>query len=143
MTFIYEACLEEFLDNPPACLDVVVVQCDIRVLHIGHICHTVTHLLPHVCVCEYGLPALFVEFFDAVFFDVLLAGHFELLFDFDFNRQSVSIPACLTVHLITLHCLVTVYGVLEGSCHYVMYARFAVGRRRTFIEVERRHTLSC
>ena len=71
------------------------------------------------------------------------AGHFELLFDFDFNRQSVSIPACLTVHLIALHCLVTVYGILEGSCHYVMYARFAVGRRRTFIEVKCRHTLSC
>ena len=102
---------------------VVVVQRDIWVIQVDEISHPLRHLAPHAFVCEYGFPALFVEFFDAVFFDVLFAGHVQLFFDFDFYRKSVSIPACLSRYFISLHGLVTAHGVLQRSGDHVMYTR--------------------
>ena len=54
----------------------------------------------------------------------------------------MGIPAGFSVDLIALHSLVAAHGILESPGHYVMDSRLAVGRRRAFIEYERRFSLS-
>ena len=108
VTFVNQSSLEEFLDNPPACLDVIVVQSNVRIIHIYHVSHSLGHFFPHSLVGENRLSALLVEFSNAVLLYVLLAFNSQLLLNFDFNREPVSIPSGLSVYLEALHCLVTV-----------------------------------
>ena len=136
MSFVYHIGLEEFLDYPPKRLNIIVIESDVWVIKIYQISHSLGHLSPHAFICEYGLLTLFIEFFDTVFFNILLAAHIELLFHFYLYWKSVSIPACFTLYRISLHGLVTAYGVLQRSCDDVMYSRSAVGSRRSFIEYE-------
>ena len=143
VSFVDHACLEEFLDDPPEGFYVVVVQRDVWMIQVDEVSHPLGHVAPHAFVREYGFSALFVEFFDTVFFDVLFAGHAQLFFDFDFYRKSVSIPACFSRNFITLHGLVAAHGVLQRSGDHVMDTRLAVSRWRSFIKDEWRHTLSC
>ena len=142
VSLVYESPVEGGLYDPPSGLDVVVLERDVRVLHVGKISHLLRHVSPHLSVFEYGFAALFVEFLYSVFLDVLLSGKAQLLFDFDLYRKSVSIPASLALYLETLHGLVSVYRVLEGPCHHVVDARLAVRSRRSFIENKRRSSLS-
>ena len=129
---------EELLQDPPFCLDVVVVQRDIGMIHIRHVPHPLTHIAPHSGISEDGLSALLVEFPDSVALDVLFAVESQLLLDFNLHRKAVGIPACLSVDLKSLHRLVAVNRVLQRSSHHVMDARFAVGSRRPLIEDELR-----
>ena len=54
----------------------------------------------------------------------------------------MGIPAALSLHLIALHGLVAVDGILERSCHHVVDARLAVRCRRSFIEYKGRRALA-
>ena len=134
--------IEGFFEDPPAGFDIVVVQRDIRVIHVSHICHAVGHLRPHIRVGKNRFAAFFVEFLDAVSFDILLAGESELFFHFDLDRKAMGIPAALSLYLIALHGLVAVDGILERSCHHVVDARLAVRCRRSFIEYKGRRALA-
>ena len=73
MPLINKACLKELFQDPPSCLDIVIVKRDIWVVHVSHIGHALTHLTPESCVFEYRFTALLIEFFDAVFLDILLS----------------------------------------------------------------------
>ena len=103
VAFIYQSGLEELVDYPPACFDVIVIKCYIRIIQINHESHALAHLLPHVLVGENRGLALFVEFCNSVFFNLLLAFNAQLLLNFDFNRKTVGIPACFSVYLVALH----------------------------------------
>ena len=61
------------LQHPPAGLDVVVVQGDVRVFHVDPVADAGGHGLPLFHVAENALAAFLVELFDAVFFYVPLA----------------------------------------------------------------------
>ena len=52
------------------------------------------------------------------------------------NGESVSIPASLARHLKTVHCLISVEGVLDCTGEHVVDARVSVRRRRTLEEDE-------
>jgi hypothetical protein len=52
------------------------------------------------------------------------------------DGQAVCIPACLARHVVAAHRLVAREDVLEGACQHVMYAGFAVRRRRALVETE-------
>ncbi len=136
MTFIDETCLEELINDPPYGLDVIIVKSDVRIIHVSHVTHALTHISPHIRVCENRITAFLVEFLDSIFFYILLAVHSQLLLDFDFNRKSVGIPAGFPVYLISHHCLISADGILQSPCHYMMDTRLAVGRRRSFIKDE-------
>ncbi len=139
VSFIDESFFEELVQDPPGGFDVVIVQSDIGVFQVYQITHSLGHLSPLSFVSEDGFPALFIEFRDAVFFDLRLGGDPQLLFHFDLYRQSVGVPTGLPLDLITLHGLVSQDGVLQGPGHNVVDARLAVGSRRSFIEHEGRH----
>ncbi len=142
MPLIDQPGLEEFLKDPPACLNIVVIQGDIWVIHIDEIAHAPGHLTPLLFIGEYGLPALLIEFTNSVFLNILLSVHVQLFFYLDLHGKSVGIPTGLPLYHITLHGLVTQHGVFQRPCHDVMNARTAVGRRRSFIEQEGRSSFS-
>ena len=136
ISFVDKSLVEGVLDDPPACFDVVVLVCDVRIVHVGEISHLVRHVCPHLCVLEYGFTALLIELSDTVLLDILLAAESQLLLYFDLYRKSVSVPAAFSLDLESLHGLVSVDRVLEGSSHHVVDARLAVSCRRSFIENE-------
>ncbi len=142
VSFVDQTGLEELVDDPPDGLDVVVVECDVRIVHIDEEAHALGHVAPHSFIGEDGLLALLVERLDAVLFDVLLAAHAELLFDFDLDRQTVGVPAGLTVDLVALHGLVAADAVFQRTRDDVVDARFAVRCGRPFIEDEGRLAFS-
>ena len=60
----------------------------------------------------------------------------------DFHRETVGIPAGLSFHLVSLHRLVAADRILQRSGDHMMNSRLSVGRRRSFIEDERRPAFS-
>ena len=63
-------------------------------------------------------------------------GNAQFLLHAQLYGQTVGVPSCLAVHLITLHGLITIEGILDGTGKYMMNARVTVGRGRTFEEYE-------
>ena len=132
VAFVDQSGIEELLQNPPAGFNIIVLVCNIRIIQVRHVCHAVGHIRPHAGVLEYGLTALLVEFLNAVLLDVLLAVHSQLLLHLNLNRQSVGIPSGLSLNLESLHRLVPVNGVLQGSRHNVVNTWLAVCCRWSF-----------
>ncbi len=142
VAFIDQSGLEEFLQDPPAAFDIIIVKGNIRVIQIDQITHSLCHLSPLFLVGEDGFLTFLVEFLDAVLLNVLLTGHGKLLFHFDLYREPVGIPAGFSIHFKTLHRLVTAHGVLKRTRDHVMDPGSSVCSRRSFIKYERRHPLS-
>ena len=136
VSFVNKSLIEGGPDDPPSRLDIVVLVCDIRIFHVCQIGHLFRHVGPHLCVLEYRLTALLVEFLDAVLLDVLLAAESEFFLDLDLDRQAVGVPAAFALYLEALHGLISVDGVLECPCHHVVDARLSVGCRRSFVKHE-------
>ena len=143
VSFIDFVSLEELFQDPPSSFDEVVVQSDVWVVQVDQVTHSLCHFSPHTFVSEYGFTAFFVEFFDTVFFDILLAAHVQLFFYFNLYRQTVSIPSRFTLNFEALHCFVTAYRVFQSSCDNVVYTRSSVSCWRSFVENEGRISFSC
>ena len=134
VTLIDQPRLEELGQDPPDGFDVVVIQRNVGVIHVDEVAHAMRHVAPHGFVREHGFLALFVEFFNAVFLDVLLAGESQLLFHFDLHGQAVGVPAGFPADPVALHGLIAQHGVLQRAGGHMMDARLAVGRGRPFVE---------
>ena len=87
-------------------------------------------------VFPHGLLALLDERLDAVLLNLLLAVDSELFLHFEFDRQSVSVPARFSADEETFHGLVTRNDVLHHSRENVTDVGLAVGGGRTVVEVE-------
>ena len=81
------------------------------------------------------------ELLDAVGFDLFLRVDAELFADFDFDRQAVRVPAGFAFAAVAAHRLVAREEVLDRAGQAVAGVRHAVGRRRAFVEHERRRAL--
>ena len=134
MSFVDESLIKELLKDPPSALYIVVVKCDIWIIKVNKICHSLCHLSPLICISENRLTALFVKLLDSVLFYILLTVHVELLLNFDFYRKTVCIPTSLTINLVTLHCPVSTNGILKCSCHYMVYSWHSVSRWRSLVK---------
>src|SRR6266540_1346774 len=89
-------------------------------------------------VLEHAVAAQLVEALDAVRFDLPLAADVERFLHLDLDRQAVGIPAGDARHALPQHRVVAADQVLERARKDVMDPRPPVGRRRAFIEDERR-----
>ena len=138
MTFIDHIRLEVFIDDPPDRFDVIVLQCDVRIIHVSHIGHSFTHFAPESGEHENRFTAFLIKFPDTVFFNVLFSVHTQVFFYLDLNRKTVRVPSRLTIDFEALHCLIAVDRVFQGSRHHVMDARFSVCSRRSFIKYKLR-----
>ena len=139
---VEEAPVPERLEDPPAGFDVIVFQRDIGVVHVHPEADAVGHFLPLADVAEDAFAAFRVELFDAVLFDVALAGETQFLLDAQLHGQAVGVPAALAEHLVALHGLVAAHYVLEDAGQHVMDAGAAVGRGRAIVEHEARRALA-
>ena len=61
-------------------------------------------------------------------------GYAQFFLHTKLNGQSMGIPTCLAVHLVALHRLIAVEGVLDRACQNVVNTGMTIGRRRTFEE---------
>ena len=109
---------------------------------INPITHLIGQLGPLVCIHHHILTAsVIIVIYTNLLTDILLCYTKRFLHR-QFNRQSVGIPACLTLHLETFHCLVAQECILDGTPHHVMNSRMTIGRWRTLIEYELWATLT-
>ena len=141
MAFVDKALVPHLLQCPPLGLDVVVVVCDVRVLHVSPETDAVTHVLPLVLVGPDGFLTLLDERLNAVALDLRLAVDAQSLLDFELDRKSVCIPACLEDDVLALHCVISRDNVLNDSRLDMSDMRLAVSRRRTVVERKRRRSV--
>ena len=103
MTLIDEVLLPHGLESPPFGLDIIILICYVRMLHIGPETDTVGHVLPLILVCPYGFLTLLDEGLDSVFLDLGLAVDTERFLNFELDRETVGIPTCLKGDRFTFH----------------------------------------
>ena len=134
VALVEEPLVIEHLQQEPQRLDILVLKGDIGVFQIHPIAHLLGQFIPKVFVLQYlGAAGLVILVHTNLLADILL-GNAQLFLHAQFHRQSVGVPACLAVHIVTLLCLVAAEHVLNGACHHMVDARLAVGRRRTVVE---------
>ncbi len=142
MPFIDHPLVKETLEDPPYSLDVVVVEGDVRIVHIKPVPDPLSQAPPLLFICEDRLAAFLVEPLDPVFLDILLGTQAQLFLDLYLNRQSMSIPSGLSVDLVSSHGLVPAHYVLECPGEDMVNARPAICSRRAFIKDPPRAALS-
>ena len=126
------------LQQIPQGLDVTVVIGDVRIVHIHPVANAFGHVHPFGGIFHHLLAAGGVVFFDRNLGADVGFRNAQFLLYTQFHRQSVRIPAGPAGHLETGLRLVAADGILDGTGHHMVDARFAIGRRRTFEENELR-----
>ena len=143
VALIKQSLLIELLEQPPQRLDILVVISDIRIVKIHKVSHLLRQIAPLLCVHHHVLTTFLVVVLRR---DVLVAllvvdiglGDTEFFLHSQLYRQSVRIPASLTLHLETLHRLIAVESILNSTRQHVMDTRMTVGRGRTLKEYKLR-----
>ena len=59
-------------------------------------------------------------------------GDTQLFLHTEFHGQSVGVPACLAVHLVALHGLIAVKGILDAAGQHVVNSGMTICRGRSF-----------
>ena len=107
--------------------------------------HPVTHLLREVTplggVHHHVLTTLAVivfyrDIFLGFFIVDICLGNTQVFLHTQLDRQSVGIPSGLSVHLITLHGLIAVESIFDGTRQHVVNTGVTVSRWRSLIEYE-------
>ena len=147
VALIKQSLLIELLEQPPQRLDILVVISDIGIVEIHKVSHLLRQIAPLLCVHHHVLTTLLVVVLRR---DVLVAllvvdiglGDAEFFLHSQLYRQSVRIPASLTLHLETLHRLIAVESILNSTRQHVMDTRMTVGRGRPLKEYKLRTALT-
>ena len=134
VTAIEQALVPKLLEDPPDAFNVFIRECHIGVVNVHPECDALGELFPFDDVAKNRGPAHFVEFCDAVFFDLALVVEAELLFDRDFHRQTVRVPSAPPQTIKSIHHLVAREHILESPRQDVMACRLAVRRWRSLIK---------
>ncbi len=124
------------LESPPLGLYVVVIVCDVRILHVGPVSDAVRHELPLVLVLPHGLLALLDERLYAVILYLRLAVQPQRLLHFKLHRKPVRVPACLPQNMLPFHGLVPGDYVFHAAREDVADVRLAVCRRGAVVKRE-------
>ena len=147
VTLIEQTLVVELLQEPPKRFDVFVVVSNVRVVEVYKVAHLLGKFTPFGCelhhVCTTSLVVFLCRnvFFRFLVVDVFLRNA-QFFLHAEFHRQSVCVPASLAMHLKTLHRLVSVESILNGTCQHVVYSRVSVRRGRTLEEDELRRALA-
>ncbi len=124
----------KLLEYPPERLDIFIFEGDVRRGQVDPKGHTVGELLPLADDLQCGGATELVELFHAKGFDLRFAGDAQTLFNFDFNRQPVGIPAAAALDIVALHGLVAREDVLERARQDMVDAGATVGGGGAFKE---------
>ena len=132
VALIEQPLVVELLEQPPECLDILVVVSDIGMVKVDEISHLLGQLSPLGRELHHVLAAFAVVVFGGDVFvgslvvDVFL-GDAEFLLHSNLHGKSVCVPSGLAFHLKALHGLVAVEGVLDGTGQNMMDAGMSVG----------------
>ena len=132
ISLVQQTLVVNILEKIPQCLDITVVVCDVRIVHIDPIPYPVRQSHPFLGVLHHLLAAGIVVVLDTDFRPDVLLRDAEHLLHTELYRETVGVPAGPPVHLVSALGLVPANGILDGTSHDMMYARHAVGRRRSF-----------
>ena len=147
VALVEQALVVELSEQPPKSLYVLVVVGDVRVVEVNEIAHLLCQLSPLCCEFHHVFTAAVVVvlhrdvFVRLMVVDVCL-GYSKFLLHTELHGQSVCVPSCLSLHLIALHRLVSVEGVLNGACEHMVYSRVSVCRGRSLEEHKLRTTFT-
>ena len=136
LTLIEKPLVINFLEQIPERLDITVVVCDVRIVHIHPISHTLGHIHPLSGIFHHLLAACVIILLDGDFRSDIFLGDTQHLLHTEFHRKSMSVPSGTTVHLISALGLVAADGVLDGTGHHMVDARHSVSRRRALEKYE-------
>ena len=103
-------------------------------LHIDPIPHEVRKVAPLLGVHHHIATAMRIILFDRNLLANIFFSDTQFFFNPQFYGQSMGVPTCFTIHLESLHGLVSAKNVLNGTRHHVVTARVSIGRGRTFKE---------
>ena len=134
VSLIQEPPVPDLFQRPPFTLDVVILICDIGMIHICPETDGGGEILPHPLIFPDALLALVDKGRDTVSLDVLLALKAKELLHFQLHRQAVRVPARLAGDSFALHGVVAGNHILDDPGEDVPDMRFSVGRRGTVIE---------
>ena len=107
-------------------------------LKVNPIAHLIGELCPLVSVHHHVLTTSIIIVVNAYLLAYILLGNAERFLHRQLYRQSVSVPSCLTLHLITLHSLIAQEGIFDGTSHHVVNTRMTISRRWSLKEDELR-----
>ena len=138
ISLIEQTLVVNLLQQVPQGFDVAVVVSDVRVVHIHPVTHALGHIHPFGGIFHHLLAASGIVFFDRNLGADIGLRNAQFLLYTQFHGQSVGIPAGPAGHLETGLRLVTADGILDGTGHHMVDARFAIRRRRTLKENELR-----
>ena len=138
MALIQQAAIEQILQTPPNAFDVRLVVSHVRFFQIDPKPKSPRQGLPFLHVTPNALLAFLDERFFAVRFDLFFTVDAQFFANFDFDRQTVRVPAGFAFAAETLHRFVTRKHVFDRSSQAVPGVRHAVSCRRAFEEHERR-----
>ena len=103
-------------------------------LHIHPVSNLVRQIFPHRFILPNRLFAKFDKLVNAIFFYIFFAVEAQTFFNFNFNRQSMSVPASLSKDIVPLHSLKSWDNIFHGSCQNMANVRFAICRWRAVMQ---------
>ena len=101
----------------PNRFNVFVVISDIGIIQVEPVAHLNCKFIPKVLVFHHLPAAFFIVVFNGnLFADVFLCNA-KLLFNTDFNGETVGVPSCFTAHIETFHGLIPAKDILDRPGH--------------------------
>ena len=131
---VEQALIPDGLQRPPLRLNIIVIVCHVRIVHIRPETDDIGELLPHPLIFPDTLLTFLHERLDAVGFDLILTFDANLLLHFQFHRKSMGIPTGFTRHILAFHGMISRDHVLDHTGQHMPDMRLAVGSRRAVIE---------
>ena len=126
VALVKQVLVVQLLEQPPQSLDVAVIVCYVRIFEVNPVADALGKVGPVTCVFHHFATAgVVVVLYRNLLADVLL-GDAESLFHAEFHRQTVGIPAGLTVNLVTCQSLVAAYDILDCTSHNMVDTRHSV-----------------
>ncbi len=126
----------DLADQPPDGFDVAGLKSNVRAFQIHPVGDAACQLVPFFLVARDAVSTGLVECGDAETFNLLAPVKTQFLFDFDFNREAVRVPACFAFNLEPFEGLIAAKNVFDGTTQNMVYAWSSVSRWRPFVERE-------
>src|SRR5574344_1561456 len=115
MSLVKHTLIPDRLKCPPLRFNIVVVVCNIWILHVSPEANTLTHLFPLIFIFPNRFLTLLDKRLDSISLNLRLTVNSEHLLYFKLYRKTMSIPASLKRNILSLHCMVSWNNVLYNS----------------------------
>ena len=141
MALIKKTLVPHCLKSPPLGLDIVIVICNVRILHISPEAYTIRHVLPLILICPYGLLTLLDKGLNTVTLDLRLTVDAQGLLYFKLYGKAMCIPTGLEAYCFTLHGMVSGYKILNDTSLNMSDVGLTVSRGRSVKECKCRSSV--